>query len=116
MPQEHQKGCKKNTYVLGRGAHDWCTDEATRRIARYRNNAGGEGKKDENKAKTEENLTQGVDSHTAPRLCSKAEPGTLPHDLPSPLYSRRQRVSNTSIAAVEPPPPGAHVNKKKTQN
>ena len=43
------------------------------------------------KKKKQENRTQSVDSNKASRLCYKAEPGTLPHELPSSSYARRQR-------------------------
>ena len=38
----------------------------------------------------QKNRTQGVDSNKACRLCYKAEPGTLPPDLPSSSNSRQQ--------------------------
>ena len=48
-------------------------------------------RKEGSKAKKTINLTHGVDSNKASRLCYKTEPGTLSHDLPSPSYSRQQR-------------------------
>ena len=53
--------------------------------------------------KKQEILTQGVDSNKASRLCHKAEPGTLPPDLPS-CYSRRQ-LYQVSVLPLSPPPP-----------
>ena len=41
-------------------------------------------------------------SSKASRLCCKAQPGTLPHDLPSPSYSRRQRYQGPVLTMVVP--------------
>ena len=43
------------------------------------------------KAQKQENRTQGVHSNKVSRLCYKAEPATLSHNLPSASCSRRQR-------------------------
>ena len=63
-------------------------DEATRRRETYRDNKDRNRRKQASKAKKQEN---------------KAEPGTLPHDLPSSSYSRRQRYQ-VSVPPLSRPP------------
>ena len=72
-----------------------------------------EGK--EAQRKMQENRTQGVDSNKASRVCHKAEPVTLPPDLPSSSYSRRQRYQVSALPLSRPP---SSVNKstKTKQN
>ena len=44
-------------------------------------------------------------SNKPPRLCYKAETGTLPHHLPSVSCSRRQRYQVSLVPLSTPPPP-----------
>ena len=64
----------------------------------------GEKKERRKRDKTQENRTRGVDRNRASHLCYKAEQGTLPPDLPSSSYSRRQRYQ-VSVLSLSPPPP-----------
>ena len=66
------------------------------------------------KASKRENPTQGVSIATnLPRLCYKAETGTLPHDLSSPC-SRRQRYQ-VSLLPLSSPSPREQINENQTQ-
>ena len=104
----------RSTRTCWRGANGRYKDEAIRKRNIYRDKRTEKTKKRTRKqGKKTRNRTQGVYSNKASRLCFKAEPGTLSHDLSSSSYSGQQRyqVSSVSTAAVDPPLHGGNQRK-----